>query len=422
MINEPLRDLFTLTIVSSSAIIILLLLRRYLRQAFGPAVSYFAWLLVPAVIVAALLPNTRASGLPFAFSMQVPTVSALGVAYGSAAVPSIDGPVWLLGAWGVGSALFLLYLAGLQYTFLRRLGALSHSRGMLRAASSAGCPALVGIFRPKVILPVDFEARYTLEEQSLILAHESTHLRHQDALWNALVALIRSLFWFNPLVHLGASRFRVDQELACDAAVIRSYPNSRRAYAAAMLKTQLADSSLPVGCHWHSGHPLKERIEMLKKSPPSSLRRHFGRVLVALASVLGGCLAWAAEPTAAPTVASTSAVMQMLLHAAGSESTSMDAASANQFANGNAVFKEAVFSYGPDTDRAAIKADRVRVTRQEDPRTPALPTWAWTFAGNVVISRGGQSFSVAGLKFESQGKGRKFAILGSRVSISPSGP
>ena len=129
MINEPLRDLFTLTIVSSLAIIVMLLLRRYLRQAFGPAVSYFAWLLVPAVIVAALLPNTRASGLPFAFSMEVPEVSALGIAYGSVAAPSIDGSAWLLRAWGVGSALFLLYLAGLQYAFLRNLGTLSHSRG-----------------------------------------------------------------------------------------------------------------------------------------------------------------------------------------------------------------------------------------------------------------------------------------------------
>ena len=222
MINEPLRDLFTLTIVSSLAIIVMLLLRRYLRQAFGPAVSYLAWLLVPAVIVAALLPNTRASGLPFAFSMEVSKVSALGVAYGSVGVPFIDGSAWLLRAWGVGSLLFLLYLAGLQYAFLRSLGTLTHSRGMLRAASCAGCPALVGIFRPKVILPADFEARYTLEEQSLVLAHESTHLRHRDALLNALVALIRSLFWFNPLVHLGASRFRVDQELACDAAVNRA--------------------------------------------------------------------------------------------------------------------------------------------------------------------------------------------------------
>ena len=416
MINEPLRDLFTLTIVSSSAIIVMLLLRRYLRQAFGPAVSYFAWLLVPAVIVAALLPNTGASGLPFAFSMRAPTVFVLGVAYGSDAVPSIDGSAWLLRAWGVGSALFLLYLAGLQYAFLRSLGTVTHSRGMLRAASCAGCPALVGIFRPKVILPADFEARYTLEEQSLVLAHESTHLRHRDALWNALVALIRSLFWFNPLVHLGASRFRVDQELACDAAVIRSYPNSRRAYAEAMLKTQLAESSLPAGCHWHSANPLEDRIEMLRQSPPGSLRRNLGRVLVALTSVLGGCLAWAAEPTAAPTETSTSVVTQMLQQPSGPGEIHVDAASSNIFPGGTAVFRKVVVSYGPNTDRTVVKAERARVTHEEDPHTTV-----WTFAGNVVISRSGQSFSVARLKIESTAKGSIFDVFGSPVSISPSG-
>ena len=414
MINEPLRDLFTLTIVSSLAIIVMLPLRRYLRQAFGPAVSYFAWLLVPAVMVAALLPNTRASGLPFAFSMEVPKVSALGIAYGSVGALSIDGSAWLLRAWGVGSALFLLYLAGLQYAFLRNLGTLSHSRGMLRAASCVGCPAVVGIFRPKVILPADFETRYTPEEQSLVLAHEWTHLRHRDALSNALVALLRSFFWFNPLVHLGASRFRVDQELACDAAVIRTHPNSRRAYAEAMLKTQLADSSLPVGCHWHCAHPLEERIAMLKQSPASSLRRNLGRALVALASVLGGCLAWAAEPTVTPTAASTSAVAQILQNLLGP--LQIDALHTDINPNGDGLFDMAVFSYGPDTDRTVIKADHVRVTHPEDPHTSV-----WTFAEHVVISRDGQSFSVADLKIESTAKGSEFKILGSPVSISPSG-
>jgi bla regulator protein BlaR1 len=413
MINERLQDLFTLTIVSSSAIIVILLLRRQLRRAFGPAVSYFAWLLVPAVVVAALLPNTRASGLPFAFSMELSKISALSVAYSRDAAPSVAGSVWLLRAWGVGSALFILYVASLQYAFLRSLGALTHSRGMLRATSCAGCPALVGIFRPKVILPADFEARYTLVEQSLILAHESTHLRHRDALWNALVVLIRGLFWFNPLVHLGASRFRVDQELACDAAVIRSYPNSRRAYADAMLKTQLADSLLPVGCHWHSAHPLKERIEMLKQSPPGSLRRNFGRVLVALASVLGGCLAWAAEPTVTPTAVSTLEV-ERLLQQSHPTQIQVDAEQA-QSTDGNVLFTKAVVSYGPDTDRTAIKADSVRVTQEEDPHTSVM-----AFTGNVVISRGGQSFSVAGLNIENTPQGSKAEILGP-VSISPSG-
>jgi bla regulator protein BlaR1 len=415
MVNEPLQDLFTVTIVSSSAIIFILLLRHQLRRAFGPAVSYSAWLLVPAVVVAALLPNTRASGLPFAFSVELPKITALGVAYGREAVPSVAGSVWLLRVWGVGSALFLLYVAGLQYAFLRSLGPLTHFRGMLRAASCAGCPALVGIFRPKVILPADFEARYTLEEQSLVLAHESTHLRHRDALWNALVVLIRSLFWFNPLVHLGASRFRVDQELACDAAVIRSYPNSRRAYADAMLKTQLADSSLPVGCHWHSAHPLKERIEMLKQSPPGSLRRNSGRVLVALASVLGGCLAWAAEPTVTPTAVSTLEVEQLLQQLYPTR-IQVDADYADASTDRNVLYRKAVVSYGPETDRTTIKADRVLVTQEEDPRT-----FVMAFTGNVVISRGGQSFGVAGLNIETTAQGSKAEIVGNPVSISPSG-
>jgi hypothetical protein len=222
------------------------------------------------------------------------------------------------------------------------------------------------------------------------------------------------LFWFNPLVHCGASRFRMDQELACDAAVIRSYPNSRRAYAEALLKTQLTDSSLPVGCHWHSAHPLKERIEMLKQSPASSLRRNLGRALVALASVLGGCLAWAAEPTVAPTAASTSAVAQILQNTLGP--VQMDALHADVNPNGDGLFDMAVFSYGPDTDRTLIKADHVRVTHPEGPHTSV-----WTFAEHVVISRDGQSFSVAGLKFESTANGGEFEILGSTVSISPSG-
>ena len=77
------------------------------------------------------------------------------------------------------------------------------------------------------------------------------------------------MFWFNPLVHLAAARFRFDQELACDAAVIARHPDSRRRYGAAMLKTQRAEFGLPMGCHWQSSHPLKERVAMLKQAPPS---------------------------------------------------------------------------------------------------------------------------------------------------------
>lgn len=110
-------------------------------------------------------------------------------------------------------------------------------------------------------------------------------------------------------MHLAARRFRQDQELACDAAVLRRFPHSRRSYGDALFKTQLADQPLPFGCHWFGSHPLKERIAMLKHPLPNTLRWFAGFVLVTALTVAGGWTAWAAQPArvAAPANAVTPA-------------------------------------------------------------------------------------------------------------------
>ena len=73
---------------------------------------------------------------------------------------------------------------------------------------------------PDEPVPADFAARYSADEQDLIIAHERQHAARHDPAANALLALLQCAFWFNPLMHLAASRFRFDQELACDAAVM----------------------------------------------------------------------------------------------------------------------------------------------------------------------------------------------------------
>src|SRR4029077_12446784 len=167
------------------------------------------------------------------------------------------------------------------------------SSDVLRAESTCGCPALVGAIRPRIVLPADFEQRYDGRERELILAHERTHRARGDAQANALAALLRCVFWFNPLVYFAASRFRFDQELACDAAVISRFPEARRSYADAMLKTQLAVLGLPVGCHWQSSHPLKERIAMLKKPLPGRTRAALGAGIAVALTISGTYSAWA---------------------------------------------------------------------------------------------------------------------------------
>lgn len=299
MTVDVLRILALSTLASSAAIFLILLLRKPLRQRFGAQAGYALWALVPASALVALLPAPVAPDVPLMTFAGVAPDAAKTIPLAVAVTPSIDpmpwlGVVWLLGII-VCAALFLRQ----QRRFVRALGSLSPDTDRtFRAQTTAGCPALVGALRPHIVLPVDFERRYDSAERELILAHERAHRARGDAQVNAFVAALRCLYWFNPLIHLAASRFRFDQELACDAVVIARFPQARRPYADAMLKTQLADLGLPAGCHWQSSHPLKERIAMLKKPLPGRARTALGLGLVVALVAGGSYAAWAAQPAA----------------------------------------------------------------------------------------------------------------------------
>ncbi len=164
-------------------------------------------------------------------------------------------------------------------------------------AGRAG-PAVVGVLRPRIVVPRDFAGRYTPREQQVILAHEATHIARQDSRINAAVALVRCLGWFNPALHLLAHHLRIDQEFACDAQVVAAHPAARRSYAEAMLKTQLAAQPLPLGCYWPtpSRHPLALRIGLLSHRAPGPAGRLAGAALTGLLALTAAGLAWASKP------------------------------------------------------------------------------------------------------------------------------
>jgi beta-lactamase regulating signal transducer with metallopeptidase domain len=304
MTSELTRSLLALTLASSVGILAALLLRRAARRMFGAVASYSMWLFVPVAMVAVFVPQGRDSGSMLRITLGAGSVSALGHALEVSYAPVGSLPSWqalALGAWATGTVLFVLYLAALQRVFVRSLGKLRGSRCVVQAERSAGCPALLGVLRPKIILPLDFKLRYTPQERLLIFSHERAHLRRGDPAWNALAASLRCVFWFNPLAHLASSYFRVDQELACDAEVLEEYSGLRRAYASAMLKTELADAALPVGCNWRSMYHLKERLQMVKTALPGRTRRACSYVCVALASLIVGCSTRAIQPVTAVT-------------------------------------------------------------------------------------------------------------------------
>lgn len=289
------------TIASTFALLLVLLTRRRLRVAFGATVAYAAWLLVPVASIAVLLPAASAEtvSIPFVYRFVAqPMQAAVAVAE-----PSIHLATRLCSAWLLGVIAMLLYFIRQQHQFKVSLGRLLvRGADVLQADAVAGLPAAIGLMNPVIVLPADFDTRYSAEQQELMLVHERTHIRHGDLHANAAFLALRCLFWFNPLLHLVARAFRHDQELVCDQRVIARHPTSRRAYGEAMFRTQLATQALPLGCHWGFTHPLKERIEMLKQPAPTLKRMLAGAALVSALVSGGAYAAWASQPAHADIV------------------------------------------------------------------------------------------------------------------------
>jgi TonB family protein len=76
-----------------------------------------------------------------------------------------------------------------------------------------------GLVRPRVFLPRS--ARDWPEDRvRVVLCHELAHIRRGDWAIQMAAELLRSVYWFNPLVWIACRRLRRDSEQACDDRVL----------------------------------------------------------------------------------------------------------------------------------------------------------------------------------------------------------
>jgi bla regulator protein blaR1 len=309
-VSSPvLHTLLSLSVVTSCALLLVLAIRAPLRRFGGAGLAYAAWLIVPLVVLTHLLSDLLPLPGPSLFAVNT-TMPKLARSLASEAMPTpllyVNGVLFL---WLAGCFIATCLLAWQQVRFVRSLGQLAdyahESGGSARTQLATHChigPVLVGLLRPRIVLPQDFERRYTQPEQRLILAHERVHLRRGDLFINAIAAILRILFWFNPLMHWAAQRMRLDQELACDAAVLaQAMPtsSSKQVYASAILKSALINQNAALACHWQSRHPVTERIMNFNIQPPRRAARRATQISLA-AIALGACLGASGNAAPAP--------------------------------------------------------------------------------------------------------------------------
>jgi len=291
------------------AVLFVAALRKPCRRWFGAGRAFQLWLLPPLALLASQLPHAAAASAPLAPLVYTITSAAGTVALQAGVASGFD---WRIGAmllWLAGGAAVVALAALAQRAFRRRLrGATPMAdarsrRPVLRATRADVGPALVGAWRSRIVLPADFAERYDTIEQTLILAHEDAHARRGDGWWCLFAQLLAALFWCHPLAWWALAALRHDQELACDAAVLRGHGAQRRSYANAMLKTRSAAFALPVGCAWSPRHPLTERIAMLKQHEPGRFRRACGSLVVLSVALAAAGSVYAATQPASPAVA-----------------------------------------------------------------------------------------------------------------------
>ncbi|MEO1244181.1 MAG: M56 family metallopeptidase [Pseudomonadota bacterium] len=351
-----------ITLSVSIAILVVLAARDSLRDAFGARIAYAFWLIVPAAGFANFLPARRMAAsevvtpagepLPAVVSSGQNPVSPDTGAETAATILSVLPPAFgLLLLWFAGFLLSLALLIYRQRRFLKQHD-LNRTRGRLCIAGSKDIgPVVVGVFRPRIVLPKDFEQRYDAVERRLILEHEWSHIRAGDVMVNAFAALMQCLQWFNPLVYIALPRLRVDQELACDARVMRKHAAHRRTYAEALLKAQLATRAVPLGCAWPPGamQPLRQRIAQLGQSRPAPARWVSGVVLCGLSTMGTAAVAWAAIPAeAVPEREAQASIVEDT--EAGTLSRALGDALVTALKEGRASHAQALIDAGADVD------------------------------------------------------------------------
>lgn len=152
-------------------------------------------------------------------------------------------------------------------------------------------PALVGLRQPKILLPSDWQSRFTDRSLRHVLLHELLHVRYRDLLWNWAATAVQALHWFNPFVWFVVSRFQADRELRCDAGALDILsPSERLDYGHTLLRIQetfFAPPAIAGLAPCVRNHPtLRQRILMI--ATPTTRQPVIQALLVLTLSVLVG--------------------------------------------------------------------------------------------------------------------------------------
>jgi beta-lactamase regulating signal transducer with metallopeptidase domain len=151
-------------------------------------------------------------------------------------------------------------------------------------------PAVVGWFRPVILLPVSALTGLSAQQLEAVIAHELAHVKRLDAFVNLFQIAAETLLFYHPAVWWVSKRIRAERENCCDDVAISICGNAVE-YARA-LATMAEWQTAPALAMAANRSPLAERVARLlgltKLNGGLRSVAIVGSVLCLCASVLAG--------------------------------------------------------------------------------------------------------------------------------------
>jgi cytohesin len=159
-------------------------------------------------------------------------------------------------------------------------------------------PAVVGILKPAVLLPVSICNDLSMGQVELLLAHELAHIRRRDQYVDLVQRMIEAFFFFHPAVWYVSRAIRLEREKCCDDIVVRQ-GDSRLSYAGALVRVaELSSRAAWLGRRAvvgqsAAGRPSQLNVRILRLiglGAPGEICPSRGALLAAIAGTLAAAL------------------------------------------------------------------------------------------------------------------------------------
>jgi bla regulator protein BlaR1 len=101
------------------------------------------------------------------------------------------------------------------------------SEVLLLESEMVSVPAVIGFFKPVILVPIGFLTSLPYGQVEAILLHELAHIRRQDFLVNLFQSFAESIYFFNPAVIWVSRLIREEREHCCDDMAIAVMQNKK---------------------------------------------------------------------------------------------------------------------------------------------------------------------------------------------------